>query len=154
MNINEINSGTPRWWAVLITGGSLIAITIIAPLSFERFLRLVLRLWKSRLFKLLCYLICVVPPLGIWAHAMHHPLSTDPRYLKLAAVITTGLYCAIRAFFVDHPLEPIVLVVGLPYTFITALCTAFSTGTGSLGPCLFLPLPVFLVSPVLSLIGF
>lgn len=50
MNIREINNGTPYWWAVVATGLTLVATTIITPLLFDRVFRTVLKTLQNPVF--------------------------------------------------------------------------------------------------------
>jgi hypothetical protein len=51
MNIKEINSGSPRWWAVVATGIPLVLLTILVPLFFDRLFHISLAAMRSRLLR-------------------------------------------------------------------------------------------------------
>jgi hypothetical protein len=57
MNLREINHGGPRWWVAVATALPLVALTIVVPLAFEKTVRLITRLMKSRFFGKIIYIL-------------------------------------------------------------------------------------------------
>ncbi|KAB8416374.1 hypothetical protein FH972_024893 [Carpinus fangiana] len=93
MNIKEINGGAPKWWAVIACGLSLVLVTVIVPLSFDKLLSAALQLWAYPLYTS----VQVVTISLLAAHPVVLIYITQYHHLDLLYMVAIAFYAIAQA---------------------------------------------------------
>jgi uncharacterized membrane protein len=96
MNIEEIGSSPPRWWAVVATGLPLVAMTILVPLTYDKFIRLLLRAINSRVVRFAGFVVGSIIFLGLFMSSYIPYLKSY--HLNLIPIVALVLYSLRKLF--------------------------------------------------------